>query len=184
MMINRFEMRFAGTGGQGIILASIILAEAALLDGKNCIQTQSYGPEARGGASKSEVIISDDIIDYPKVQKPDILAVLSQKAYNMYKNDLKSDGIVIADNSIIVNDNEVNKVISLPIIETAKNDVGSLFTANIVLLGAVAELTRIVSKESLLKAIIQKVPKDTEKLNKTAFEAGYSIAGNILIKIG
>lgn len=182
-MINRFEMRFAGTGGQGIILAGIILAEAALLDGKNSVETQSYGPEARGGASKSEVIISDDIIDYPKVQKPDILAAMSQKAYNMYKNDLKSDGIVIADNSVVVDDNAANKVFSLPIIETAKNRVGSFFTANIVLLGVVAKLTNIVSRESLIKAIIQKVPKDTVKLNEKALETGYSIADNVLIKI-
>lgn len=182
-MINKFEMRFAGTGGQGIILAGIILAEAVLLDGKNCVETQSYGPEARGGASKSEVIISNDIIDYPKVQKPDILAVLSQKAYNMYKNDLKNDGIIITDSSIIVDDNAMNKVFSLPIIETAKNKVGSLFTANIVLLGVVAELTNIVSQESLMKAIIQKVPKDTEKLNKIALEAGYNLVRNVLLSV-
>lgn len=180
-MINKFEMRFAGAGGQGIILAGIILAEAVLLDGKNCVETQSYGPEARGGASKSEVIISNDIIDYPKVQKPDILAVLSQKAYNMYKNDLKNDGIIITDSSINVDDNTMNKVFSLPIIETAKNKVGSLFTANIVLLGVVAELTNIVSQESLMKAIIQKVPKDTEKLNKIALEAGYNLVRNVLL---
>lgn len=182
-MINKFEMRFAGAGGQGIILAGIILAEAVLLDGKNCVETQSYGPEARGGASKSEVIISNDIIDYPKVQKPDILAVLSQKAYNMYKNDLKNDGIIITDSSINVDDNAMNKVFSLPIIETAKNKVGSLFTANIVLLGVVAELTNIVSQESLMRAIIQKVPKDTEKLNKIALEAGYNLVRNVLLSV-
>ncbi|AFK87164.1 MULTISPECIES: 2-oxoacid:acceptor oxidoreductase family protein [Thermoanaerobacterium] len=182
-MINKFEMRFAGAGGQGIILAGIILAEAVLLDGKNCVETQSYGPEARGGASKSEVIISNDIIDYPKVQKPDILAVLSQKAYNMYKNDLKNDGIIVTDSSINVDDNAMNKVFSLPIIETAKNKVGSLFTANIVLLGVVAELTNIVSQESLMKAIIQKVPKDTEKLNKIALEAGYNLVRNVLLSV-
>ncbi|WP_038069471.1 2-oxoacid:acceptor oxidoreductase family protein, partial [Thermoanaerobacterium aotearoense] len=157
--------------------------KAVLLDGKNCVETQSYGPEARGGASKSEVIISNDIIDYPKVQKPDILAVLSQKAYNMYKNDLKNDGIIVTDSSINVDDNAMNKVFSLPIIETAKNKVGSLFTANIVLLGVVAELTNIVSQESLMKAIIQKVPKDTEKLNKIALEAGYNLVRNVLLSV-
>lgn len=181
-MGNKLELRFAGSGGQGLILAGIILAEAALLDGKNCIQTQSYGPEARGGASKSEVIISDDEIDYPKVQKPDILLALSQKAYDKYRGDLKEDGIIIIDSSI-KHAKEINKVYSLPIIETAQKNVGRAFTANIVLLGAVTELTNIVTKDSLLKAVLRRVPKGSEKLNEIALMEGCDLVNKIMVPL-
>ena len=97
---KRIEIRLSGSGGQGLILAGIILAEAAIIDGKNAVQTQSYGPEARGGASRSEVIISNGSIDYPKVSKSDILLALTEEAVIKYKGSLKEDGLLILDSSI------------------------------------------------------------------------------------
>ncbi len=95
------QLRLSGTGGQGLILAGIILAEAALLDGKLAIQSQSYGPEARGGSSKSEVLISDQVIHYPKVTEPDAVLAMSQEACNKYTKDLSSGGILITDSLFV-----------------------------------------------------------------------------------
>ena len=97
----KHELRLSGTGGQGLILAGIILAEAALLDGKLAIQSQSYGPEARGGSSKSEVIISEDAIHFPKVTKPDLLLAMSQEAANKYSHDLTKDSVMITDSLFV-----------------------------------------------------------------------------------
>lgn len=169
------EIRLGGSGGQGLILAGIILAEAALLDGKNSIQSQSYGPEARGGASKSEVIISDNSIVYPKVLKPDILLTLALPAYLCYNNDIKKDGIIILDESISQANNEKNKVIKLPIIKTAQLLVDKAFVANIISLGVIAELTKVVTKQSLEKAVLNRVPPGTEELNRKALLEGYNL---------
>src|SRR6056297_1427968 len=99
--MDRFEIRLSGAGGQGMILAGIIIAEAALHEeGLNVTQTQSYGPESRGGASRAEVVLSKEVIDFPKVINPDILVALTQKAYDKYSKDVKEDGIVIIDDSI------------------------------------------------------------------------------------
>lgn len=174
-MKDKIELRLGGYGGQGLILAGIILAEAAMLDGKNCIQTQSYGPEARGGASKSEVIISNNSIKYPKVLNPDILLSLSQKAYDKYRKDLKNNGIIIIDNSIFKHADETNIIYSLPIIETAQKILGRAFVANIVSLGVIAELTNVVSKKSLLRAVLERVPAGTEELNENALNEGYKL---------
>src|SRR6056297_751908 len=113
--MDRFEIRLSGAGGQGMILAGIIIAEAALHEeGLNVTQTQSYGPESRGGASRAEVVLSKDVIDYPKVIRPDILVSLTQKAYDKYHDDVKKDGIIIVDDSIETKKSEV-KTYKLPI---------------------------------------------------------------------
>ncbi len=96
----RTEMRLTGSGGQGLILAGIIFAEAALLDGNNSLQSQSYGPEARGGASKAEVIISKEEIDFPKVEMPDVLLSLTQVACDKYSGEIADDGILIVDETV------------------------------------------------------------------------------------
>src|SRR5665647_932364 len=102
-MSKKYEIRLSGSGGQGLILAGIILADASLIQGINAVQSQSYGPEARGGASKSEVIISEEEIYFPKVQQCDLLLCLTQKSYDEYIASLKNDGILIIDDSIIMN---------------------------------------------------------------------------------
>ena len=172
----RQELRLSGSGGQGLILAGIILAEAALLDGKNVVQSQSYGPEARGGASKAEVIISDDVINYPKVDKCDMLLSLTQTASDKYISSLKPGGILILDSSITKHpDRDDIKIYSVPILETALNNLNKPMVANIVALGSIYELTKIVSKESLEKAVLNRVPQGTEELNKKALEEGFRL---------
>ncbi|MCF6459730.1 2-oxoacid:acceptor oxidoreductase family protein [Clostridium sp. Cult3] len=177
--MKRQELRLSGSGGQGLILAGIILAEAALLDGKNVVQSQSYGPEARGGASKAEVIISDDIINYPKVDKCDILLSLTQKACDKYIDSLKPGGTLILDDTVENRpDRDDIKIYSIPILETASKDLGKPMVANIVALGSIYELTKIVKRESLEKAVLNRVPRGTEELNKMALGEGFKLILN------
>jgi 2-oxoglutarate ferredoxin oxidoreductase subunit gamma len=175
---DRVEIRLSGSGGQGLILGGVILAEAAAIyEKKNAVQSQSYGPEARGGASKADVIISDEEIDYPKALKIDVLLALTQEACNKYIKDLKEGGVLIVDSMMVKNlPNGNYKVYELPITETAKNKVGKVITTNIVALGAVTEITKVVSKEAIQKAVLARVPKMFLQLNKLALEAGFEVA--------
>jgi 2-oxoglutarate ferredoxin oxidoreductase subunit gamma len=177
IMSDQLELRLSGSGGQGLITAGIILAEAAIRDQKNAIQTQSYGPEARGGASKAEVIISNEAIDFPKVTIPNMTFALTQVAANKYISDVSKDGTVIVDDSIELPEGIVAKhIYKLPIIEAARNDVGKEIVANIIALGVIVELTKIVTKESLEAAIMARIPKGTETLNQMALQKGYELA--------
>lgn len=177
-MAGRYEIRFSGAGGQGLILAGVIMAEAAsIYDGKQAVQSQSYGPEARGGASKSEVIISEESIDYPKATVVDALLALTQEACDKYSHDLKEGGILLIDSDLVTKKPAGNfKVVSFPIINTAKNDVGREIVANIVALGAIVALTGVVTKESAEKAVLSRVPEAFLELNKKAFNMGYDKA--------
>ena len=179
-MNSQLELRLSGSGGQGLITAGIILAEAALRDNKNAIQTQSYGPEARGGASKAEVIISDSVIDFPKVTLPNMSLALTQVASDKYIKDISEDGTIIVDDSIeLPTGLKAKKIISVPILETAKTAVGKEIVANIVALGLIVGLTGIVSAESLEAAILSRIPKGTEELNKLALQKGYELANQM-----
>ncbi len=178
--MDKYEIRLSGSGGQGLLLAGIILAEGAIYDGLNSVQTQSYGPEARGGASKSEVIISKDAIDFPKVRNCDILLALTQKSYDQYSVGLKDDGILIIDNSVKVESVGNKKLYNVPILDTAVNVLGKPMVTNIVALGAIVEITKVITKESLEKAVLARVPKGTEELNKKALAMGYEIAEKTL----
>ncbi len=168
----RKEIRFAGFGGQGIILAGVILGEAAGREGKNAVQTQSYGPESRGGAARSEVVISDDVVDYPKVVAPDIFVALSQPGFDKYGGDVKRSTTIIVDSDLV----ETNKkrVIRAPFLKTAEK-VGKRITANIVMLGYITSAFSIVSKKTMEATILDRIPKGTEKLNVLAFKEGYRI---------
>lgn len=180
-MSKQLELRLSGSGGQGLITAGIILAEAALLDHKNAIQTQSYGPEARGGASKAEVIISDKSIDFPKVTLPNMSLALTQIACDKYISDITEDGTIIVDDSIVLPAQLVAKnIYRLPIIKTAIQEVGKEIVANIVALGLIVRLTGIVTDDSLEKAILSRIPKGTEDLNKLALKKGYELAESLL----
>ncbi len=176
-MKNQTEIRLSGSGGQGLILGGIILAEAALMDDKNAIQSQSYGPEARGGASKAEVIISDQPIHYPKVQNCDILLALTQKSCDKYIDNLREDGILIIDEGIELNLPQNSYTIhKLPILKTASVDIGKAMVANIVALGCLNQIAQVVSDESLKTAIRNRVPSGTEDFNENAFEVGKKIS--------
>lgn len=177
--MNRQELRLTGSGGQGLILAGIILAEAALHDDMNVVQSQSYGPEARGGASKAEVIISKDDINYPKVDDCDIMLTLTQDAYNKYIKSLKPNGVLILDTSVMdeVERNDIT-VYKVPILDTATNIFKHPMVANIIALGSIYELTKVVSKESLEMAVLDRVPPGTRQLNKKALEEGFNLIKN------
>jgi 2-oxoglutarate ferredoxin oxidoreductase subunit gamma len=178
-MSYRYEIRLSGEGGQGIVLAGVILAEAAAIyDGKNATQTQVYGPESRGGASKAEVIISDEEIDYPKAMAVDLLLALTQAAADKYSHDLKPSGILVVDSAKVANVPAGNYAVHrLPIIDTAKDTVGKAMVANIVSLGVIAGLSKVVSPEAIEQAVLARVPKGTEELNRRALEAGFALAG-------
>lgn len=178
----RVEIRFAGFGGQGIIKSGIIVAAAASIHGgKNAVQTQSYGPESRGGACKSEVVISESEIDFPKVTEPDVLVVMSQHAYNDYASDLKSGGKIIVDPDMIPHEKELKnvKVFRVPATKIA-DELGKRIVANIVMIGAFSAIADVVDIESLKKSIKDNIPKGTEELNLSAFERGYKYGKNIL----
>lgn len=172
----RQEIRLAGSGGQGIIMAAIVLAEAAgVHEGKQVSQTQSYGPEARGGTCKAEVVISDAPIDYPKVAKPDFLLAMNQASVNSYFGDLKPTGLLIVD-STLVSKVPTAKTVSIPFTKIAREELGTDLVANMVALGALGWLSKRVSIESLEEALLSRVPPGTEELNLKALRAGVQAA--------
>ncbi len=172
---ERYEIRLSGAGGQGLILAGVILAEAAAIyDGKNAVQTQSYGPEARGGASRSDVVISNEEIYYPKTMKLDLLLALTKEAYESYRKSLKEGGLLIIDSWEFKKQPE--KAVFLPMLSEAREALQKPMVANIISLGVIAELTGIVTKESLMKAVLKRVPKGTEEVNKKALQLGFELA--------
>jgi 2-oxoglutarate ferredoxin oxidoreductase subunit gamma len=175
-MGSRYEIRLGGSGGQGIILMGIILAEAiGIYDGKFVAQTQSYGPEARGGSSKSEVIVSDEEIDYPKAMKPDLLLAMNQKSCDEFYPDLKSDGLLIVD-STFVTQLPTPKAYQVPFTRIAREKFKREVVANIIALGALTQLTPMVSSKAVESAVLARVPKGTEKLNRDALRAGMAAA--------
>lgn len=176
----KHNFRFSGTGGQGLITAGIILAEAAILDGKEAVQSQSYGPAARGGSSKAEVIISDDRIYFGRVTCPDVLLTMSQEAAEKHTGDCSEKTIVITDNLFVKEvPGKHKECIELPITHTAVEKCGKTLFANIVALGAVAELTNCVSEEALIKAVLARVPAGTGEANEKALNAGRELIRNI-----
>lgn len=175
-MGKRYEIRLSGSGGQGIILSGIILAEAlGVYGGKFVAQTQSYGPEARGGASRAEIIASNEEIDYPKAIKLDLLLAMNQKSCDQYYRDLKEDGMLIVD-STFVTQVPTSKAIQIPFTKIAREKFHKEIVANIISLGAITEFMDIISPKAMEEAVLARVPKGTEKLNKDALKAGLMTA--------
>ncbi|WP_232363702.1 2-oxoacid:acceptor oxidoreductase family protein [Desulfogranum japonicum] len=169
---QRYEIRFSGSGGQGLITAAVIFAEAAgVYDGKFVCQTQSYGPEARGGRSKAEVVLSDSPIDYPKALNLDLLLAMNQVACDAYFFDLNASGLLIVD-STLVEQYPTSRIIPIPFTGIARDELGREMVANMIALGAVGHLCHRVTLENLEKALLNRVPKGTEKLNQEAFRRG------------
>lgn len=177
-MSFRYEIRLSGSGGQGLILAGQILAEAAAVyDDKYATQSQSYGPEARGGASRSEVIISDEEIDYPKAVNLDFVLAFTQQACDKYVVDLKNGGMLLVDSTEVVQRPPGEyKVFAVPITQVAEKEVGKKVTANLVAVGLIVGLSKIVSPITAEEALWERVPKGTEELNLKAFKKGLEIA--------
>lgn len=178
------EVILAGRGGQGQILAGIILAEAALKAGLNAVQTQSYGPESRGGASKAEVVLAEGEIDYPKLQNPDTLLAMSQEAADQYGPAIADHGLILLDSTLVSSTPETRATVyQLPITRMAQEDLGRAIVANIVALGALVGLTDLVPAAYLEEAVLDRVPKGTEDLNRKALNAGLA-AGRALRQPG
>jgi 2-oxoglutarate ferredoxin oxidoreductase subunit gamma len=178
--MERYEIRLSGTGGQGLIFAGVLLAEAAgIYDGKYVCQTQSYGPEARGGASKAEVVISDREIDYPKAIKPDLLLAMSQKSCDAYFFDLKPAGMLIVD-STLVSQLPTSRAFAIPFTQIAREKLGKEIGANIIALGALATLSGAVSLSSLEAAVMGRIERGTEDFYRKALELGIEAARNAM----
>ena len=165
-------IRISGFGGQGIILSGVIVGKAAVLEGFNAVQTQSYGPEARGGSTRSEVVISDEEIDYPKVESAAISIIMSQEAFFKYASRTKREGIIIYDPELIP-DNKIEGDFKLAEINATRiaSELGTKIVANIVMLGAFNQLCQLISRDSMTESITDSIPKKLA-LNLNAFEAG------------
>ena len=182
-MEKRVEIRLAGEGGQGMILAGIILAEAAAIyDSKQVVQTQSYGPEARGGASRSEVVISDIEIDHPEVLAPDVVVALSQEAYNKFAKNVPANCVLIVDEELVQCEPDA-KTVKVPVMRLAREATGKGITANIVALGILVGLTELVSREAIEKAVAARAPMGTLEMNYKALEAGFLAAEQVSLSI-
>ena len=169
------EIRLAGSGGQGIILCSIILADAALMGGAYSAQSQSYGPEARGGACKAEVVVSNDPIDFPKVVKSDFMLALTQASLEKYLSGAKPGSILMVDKSLTLPDavKEMGlTVYELPILSAARDSLKRPMVANIVAVGAINACLKLVDTDTLEKAVLNNVPAGTEELNRFAMVLG------------
>lgn len=167
------QIRLGGLGGQGIVLAGRLLGTAAaLFDGKDAVCTQTYGPEARGGASRSDVIISDGPIDYPFVTKADVLAVLFQEAYARFRPELDPDGILIIDSDLVHPAEDDSRVFGIPATTIAEG-LGNRMATNVVVLGYLVGLTGVVSREAAERAIRHGVGEHVLDLDLRAFEAGF-----------
>lgn len=173
-MNKEIGIRLAGSGGQGIILCSIILADAALMGGSFSAQSQSYGPEARGGTCKAEVVVSNVPIDFPKVESSDFMLALTQASLNKYLPSAKPGSIVIIDKSMEMPDDTCGnyQVYKLPILSTAQDTLKRPMTANIVAAGAINACLKLVDNEILEKAVLKNVPAGTEELNRLAMVLG------------
>ena len=173
--MSRLEIRLAGMGGQGMVLAGIILADAAIRDGKNAAQTQNYGPEARGGASRSEVVISDEQIDYPEVTEADILLCMSQEACDRYYGSLRKNGLLLIDTTYVKRTptaQAVGGAFTTWALETTDREV----TASVLALAFLASLTDLVSRPALEEAVTGRTPPGTAELNLKAVARGYMAA--------
>jgi 2-oxoglutarate ferredoxin oxidoreductase subunit gamma len=176
-MTERFEVRLAGTGGQGLILAGVILSEAAAIGAdKNVAQTQSYGPEARGGASRAEVIISDGQVDFPKVIQADLLLAMSQEACDKYGHEVKPEGWLILDADHVRRAPPHPRTVRVPITRIAEEELGRRITANIVGLGILVGLTEVVPRHGITQAVERRVPPGTIEINLRALEVGLKLS--------
>ena len=176
MDIDRFEIRLSGSGGQGIILASIILAEAAgIFAGYNVSQTQSYGPEARGGRCKAEVVISSRQIDYPKAEKLDMMLAMNQASCDAYCFDFKPNGLLLVDEDL-VEQVPTSRVVALPFTKVARNVTGRDLVGTMVALGALGHFCPLLHPGNLKAAVSARVPRETGKINQEALQAGLQAA--------
>lgn len=176
--MDRYEIRLSGEGGQGLVTAGAILAEAAgIYGGKYVTYTQSYGPESRGGSCRSDVVISNAAVEYPICNRLDLLLALTQKACDSYMKQLKPDGLLVLDQQRVADPPSGSlTVCRLPILQTARTKLGKEVVANILCVGIVGLLSGLATEENLRKAVLARVPRGTEQLNLRALETGIEMA--------
>ena len=176
-------MVFSGSGGQGVITAAIILAEAAALhEGLVAVQSQSYGPEARGGATRSDVIVSDSAIRYPKVIQPNVLVSLTQQAYGKFYSLIRPGGLLITDSRFVKLEKKVDaRQVELPLYASVMERIGKPIVLNICMLGAVIGLTGLVRPESIMKVLEKQIPKAFLDMNRQALALGTELAKNLAV---
>jgi 2-oxoglutarate ferredoxin oxidoreductase subunit gamma len=166
------EIRLAGFGGQGIVLAGYLLGKAAAVyDGKNAVLTQSYGPEARGGACTAELIISDEEIYYPLVSRPHVLVLMSQEAFHKYGPSVREEGVVILDSDLVQTNTQGERIYRVPFTRLAEG-LGSRMVANVVMLGFLVAVTGLVTPQAMEEAIRTSVRERFVSLNLKAFHRG------------
>jgi 2-oxoglutarate ferredoxin oxidoreductase subunit gamma len=172
--MNRTEILIGGVGGQGVILAGILLGTAAtLFENKKAVQTQAYSSEQRGGMARAEVILSDEPVTDPQVRKPDILIALAQDAVNRHLKNIKASGLLVMDSDLV---KEVTpgdfQTLEIPATSLAENELGNIVVANLILLGGLIKKTGILSVGAMEKAIEANVPPKAKALNLKAFRRG------------
>jgi len=169
---------FSGSGGQGVITAAILLGEAAVIhEGINAVQSQSYGAAARGGATRSDIILSNATIDFPVVTEPHIVVCLTQEAYNSFAPEIRPGGLLLTDPHFVETARKVDaRQVELPMHETVMREIGKPIAFNICVLGALVGLTDLVRPESVLKAIKDRVPAEFVAMNERAFGLGFDLA--------
>jgi 2-oxoglutarate ferredoxin oxidoreductase subunit gamma len=170
-------MVFSGSGGQGVITAAIILAEAAVIYEKvNAVQSQSYGAAARGGATRSDVIISESAIHYPKVIQPNVLVCLTQAVYNAYYPIIRPGGLLLTDTRFVTTERKVDaRQVELPMYQTVMDQIGKPIVFNICMLGAVVSLTKLVRPESIMKVLERRIPPGFLDMNQKALNLGFEM---------
>ena len=175
--MKRTRIVFSGSGGQGVITAAILLGEAAVIhEGINAVQSQSYGAAARGGATRGDVILSDDEINFPVVTQPNIVVCLTQEAYNSFAPEIRPGGTLLADQRFVKTTRKVDaRQVEVPMYETVMREIGKPIVFNICVLGALLGLVELVRSESVLQAIKDRVPKDYVELNTRAFNLGFEL---------
>jgi 2-oxoglutarate ferredoxin oxidoreductase subunit gamma len=178
--MSRVRLVFSGSGGQGVITAAIILAEAAVIhEGKNATQSQSYGAAARGGSTRSDIIISDHEIDFPEVTQPNILVCLTQDAYNSYSSIIRPGGLLLTDSRYVQITHKVDaKQIEMPIYDSVMEKIGKPVVFNICVLGALIGITEVVKPRAVMATVTDRVPKDFVGFNHDAFSLGMEIGAN------
>jgi len=175
--MERVRLVFSGSGGQGVITAAIILAEAAVLyEGLNAVQSQSYGAAARGGATRTDVIISDATIDYPKVIQPNLLVCLTQEAYNKFYDIIRPGGLLITDLRYVKTLKKVDaQQREIPIYSQVMEKIGKPIVFNIAMLGTLIGMTELVAPESIMKVLENRIPPDFLDMNRQALDLGLAL---------
>jgi 2-oxoglutarate ferredoxin oxidoreductase subunit gamma len=178
-MMGRTRLVFSGSGGQGVITAAIILAKAAVMfDEKNAIQSQSYGAAARGGATRSDVIIDDEEILFPKANHPNILISLTQESYDKYSPIIRPGGLLIVDSKYVKIAKRVDaRHVSLPMYDTVMREINKPIVFNICVLGTLIGMTKVVEPESILKVLETTIPRDFMEMNERALNLGLEMGG-------